>query len=104
LSSLHRSGVHSPYQERYEHRRWKEFSAHADRFGHGGTDYLELQGFVEAVRDRVQTPIDVYDPAAMSVIIPLSAESIAKGSAPVEGPDFTAGKWKTNPPRFGLEA
>jgi len=39
----------------------------------------------------------------MSVIIPLSEESIAKGSVPVKCPDFTRGKWKTRSPYFALD-
>jgi hypothetical protein len=39
----------------------------------------------------------------MSVIIPLSERSIARGSAPVECPDFTRGKWKTRKPTFAVE-
>ena len=56
-----------------------------------------------AVRNKTQTPIDVYDSVAMSVITPLSEESIAKGSAPVACPDFTRGKWKTKKPTFALD-
>jgi hypothetical protein len=32
----------------------------------------------------------------------LSELSIARGSSPVEIPDFTRGKWKTNKRIFGL--
>ncbi len=77
--------------------------AQAEAGGHGGTDYLELALFVEAVRKQTQTPIDVYDSVLMSAIIPLSEKSIAAGAAPVECPDFTRGKWKTKKPAFGVE-
>ena len=70
---------------------------------HGGTDYLELQKFIEAVRNKTQTPIDVYDSVAMSSIVPLSEKSIAEGGAPVKCPDFTGGRWKTKKPAFALE-
>jgi predicted dehydrogenase len=93
----------APYQEKFEHFWWKEFAANAAAAGHGGTDYIELHRFVQAVRNRTQTPIDVYDSVTMSVIVPLSGQSIAKGSAPVECPDFTRGKWKTSKPRFAVE-
>ena len=72
--------------------------------GHGGTDYLELALFIEAVRNRTQTPIDVYDAAVMSVTGPLSEKSIAQGSRPVKVPDFTNGGWKTKKPAFALES
>jgi hypothetical protein len=72
--------------------------------GHGGTDYLELELFVEAVAARTPPPIDVYDSVTMSVIIPLSEQSIAAGSAPVPCPDFTRGQWKRRRPAFAVES
>lgn len=93
-----------PYQEKYDHAWWKAPEEGAAGAGHGGTDYLELREFLRAVRSKTQTPIDVYDSVAMSVIIPLSERSIANGSAPVECPDFTRGKWKTKQPAFAIEA
>jgi predicted dehydrogenase len=92
-----------PYQTEYEHTWWKEILGEAEKYGHGGTDYLELKKFFEAVRTKAQTPIDVYDSVTMSSIIPMSEESIAKGGAPVECPDFTAGAWKTRKPGFALD-
>jgi predicted dehydrogenase len=104
-----------PYQEKYEHAWWKPIQeqARAARakgqtadqiaFGHGGADYQELDQFLKAVRNKTQTPVDVYDSVIMSVINPLSEQSIANGGAPVECPDFTRGKWKTKKPGFALE-
>jgi len=104
-----------PYQEKYEHAWWKpvQEEARAARakgqnpdqiaFGHGGADYQELNQFLKAVRNKTQTPVDVYDSVIMSVINPLSEQSIANGGAPVECPDFTRGKWKSNKPSFALE-
>jgi hypothetical protein len=89
-----------PYQEKYEHSWWKQLRQKAAEISHGGTDYLELQEFLRAVRAKAQTPIDVYDSVMMSVITPLSEASIAKGSAPVACPDFSRGKWKTRKPVF----
>lgn len=93
----------APYQEEYEHAWWKTLGQRAEGGGHGGVDYIELALFAEAVRSKTQTPIDVYDSVIMSVIIPLSGQSIARGSAPVKVPDFTKGKWKTRKPVFALE-
>ncbi|MFH1719335.1 MAG: Gfo/Idh/MocA family oxidoreductase [Planctomycetota bacterium] len=89
-----------PYQEKYEHSWWKQ----GTQGDHGGTDYLELQQFVKAVRSGTQTPIDVYDSVAMSVIGPLSEKSISSGSVPVKVPDFTRGQWKSRKPTFAVEA
>ncbi|MFC1726823.1 Gfo/Idh/MocA family protein [candidate division KSB1 bacterium] len=88
-----------PYQEKYEHKWWKDPKGTG---GHGGTDSLELYWFLQAVRNKTQTPIDIYDSVVMSSIIPLSEKSIANGSAPVECPDFTRGKWKTKKPTFAV--
>jgi len=93
-----------PYMEKFNHFWYvdKEWTAGLER-GHGGTDYLELILFLNAVREKTQTPIDVYVSVVMSCIIPLSEQSIAKGSEPVECPDFTRGKWKTKKPTFGVK-
>lgn len=88
-----------PYQEKYEHSWWKK----GVQGGHGGTDYLELQQFVKAVRNKTQTPIDVYDSVVMSVIGPLSEQSLSLGSVPVKVPDFTRGKWKSKRPAFAVD-
>jgi predicted dehydrogenase len=105
-----------PYQEKFEHAWWKPLevkssSAHSGKngiepqlaLGHAGTDYLELVRFLEAVRNKTQTPVDVYDSVLMSVICPLSEKSIAEDGFPVECPDFTRGKWQSRAPAFALE-
>jgi predicted dehydrogenase len=88
-----------PYMERYAHPLWEDLEAEAlAHGGHGGCDYITLYEFVKAVRNRTQTPQDVYDAATWSAIVPLSIESVACGSQTVTFPDFTNGKWKTTPP------
>ncbi|MBI5091952.1 MAG: Gfo/Idh/MocA family oxidoreductase [Candidatus Hydrogenedentes bacterium] len=91
-----------PYQKEFDHPWWKEMQASAEAAGHGGTDYLELSLFLKAVREKTQTPIDVYDSATMSSVVALSEASIAKNSAPVKCPDFTKGAWKTQKPKFAV--
>jgi predicted dehydrogenase len=87
-----------PYQERDEHPLWDALEEPAlKNGGHGGCDYITLYEFVKAVRTRAQTPQDVYDAAAWSAMVPLSIESVSKHGQSVEVPDFTEGKWKTNP-------
>ena len=61
---------------------------------HGGTDEVELKLFLEAVRNKTPTPLDVYDSVTMCVILPLSEQSIAHGSKVVKCPDFAAGNGK----------
>ncbi len=92
-----------PYMEKHDHAWWRKTKGQAAAAEHGGTDYLELALFLEAVRAKMQTPIDVYDSVLMSSIIPLSEKSIAATGAPIECPDFTRGKWKTKKPAFGIE-
>jgi len=90
-----------PYYEEYEHFLWKTLGEAARSSSHGGEDYVELRQFVRAVRNKIQTPVDVYDAATWSVIVPLSEQSVASKSAAVDFPDFTRGKWK-NPRALNL--
>jgi predicted dehydrogenase len=99
----HKYEPFAPYQDEYDHSWWKKSYEMAKGSGHGGVDFLTVRSFVEAARAKVQTPIDVYDSVTMSCVVPLSGMSIAQGSAPVECPDFTRGKWKTRKPEFGVE-
>jgi hypothetical protein len=92
-----------PYQEQYDHAWWRAMKDQAGEFSHGGTDYLELSLFIDAVRNKKQTPLDVYDAAIMSVTGPLSEMSITKGSVPVKVPDFTRGKWETTKTKFAVD-
>jgi hypothetical protein len=91
-----------PYQDQHDHPLWKTHAEAADKAGHGGIDFFVIRAFIEAIKNQTAPPIDVYDAAAWSAISPLSELSIARGSSPVEIPDFTRGKWKTNKPIFGL--
>lgn len=90
------------YIPEFEHPLWKKFLSDGVKGDHGGAGYLKLRSFVECVKRGIPTPIDVYDTAAWIGVTPLSEKSIALGSAPVEFPDFTTGKWMTNKPIFGL--
>ena len=57
---------------------------------------------IEALRAGTAPCFDVYDSVTSSVISPLSEQSVASGSRPVEFPDFTRGQWMTRPPiQFG---
>jgi predicted dehydrogenase len=94
----------APYRKEFDHSWWRAMDADTGGDGHGGTDGLELARFVRAVREKTQTPVDVYDSVTMSSLIPLSGASIAKGGVPVACPDFTRGGWKTKKPAFAVEA
>ncbi|MCE5346218.1 MAG: Gfo/Idh/MocA family oxidoreductase [Bacteroidales bacterium] len=88
-----------PYEEKFNHKWWQ---ADLSSQSHGGTDYIMLNRFVEAVRVKGPTPIDVYDSAVMTAIVELSGISIEK-NAPVAFPDFTKGKWETSKPYFAMD-
>lgn len=81
------------FREQYEHPIWKEFLESGVTGGHGGMDGLEFRSFVHHALTDQKMPIDVYDMAAWMCITPLSEMSIARGSAPVDIPDFTSGRW-----------
>ena len=86
------------YQEEYEHPLWKAKGAQAKEGGHDGTDYLVDYRLITALRRGTATDMDVYDAAARSAVSELSERSVADRSRPQDFPDFTRGKWKTNPP------
>jgi predicted dehydrogenase len=84
------------YLSKYEHSLWREYgTAAVQNGGHGGCDYIVVGEFLKSVRNRTQTPQDVYDAATWSAIVPLSIESVSKHGHVVDFPDFTEGKWKT---------
>jgi len=88
----------SKYIQEYDSpiwQRWKEQSAGS---GHGGVDMFAVYHFLESVRTGKPAFIDVYDSAAWSAIIPLSAKSIDEGGAVQKIPDFTKGMWKNRNP------
>ena len=87
-----------PYRERFEHPLWAERAGDAEGAGHGGMDYLEDYRLVRCLLEGTPTDMDVYDAAALSAPVELSELSVARGSAPVEFPDFTRGAYRTRPP------
>jgi len=84
----------SNYADAYEHALWKRSQEQAIKTGHGGADYFVIAEFLEAIRTGRPSPIDAWDAAAWSCIIPLSAASLRAGGAPQEIPDFTRGGWE----------
>lgn len=81
------------YAEKYEHPLWREYQKGTIKSGHDGIDWLVLRAFFESVKQRTQTPIDVYDTASWMCISTLSEQSICCGGMPVAIPDFTSGRW-----------
>jgi predicted dehydrogenase len=82
----------------FDHPLWKEIADQAKGAGHGGMDYIEDYRLIKCLREGKPTDMNVYDAAALSAVVELSARSNAKRSASLAVPDFTRGQWKTNPP------
>ncbi|MBC8988195.1 Gfo/Idh/MocA family oxidoreductase [Pedobacter sp. N36a] len=89
--------------DKYDHPLWKKYEHLAEGAGHGGMDWFVFNAFVESVKQKKQTPIDIYDSLTMSVITPLSEQSLKEGNMPQNFPDFTKGKWKDAQPKFALD-
>jgi len=83
------------YRVEFDPPLWARHRERAKGTGHGGGDFFVIHEFIEAVRAGGPSPVDVYDSAVWSSILPLTAKSLAEGSSVVEIPDFTEGKWKT---------
>lgn len=87
------------WYEEYDHPMWKAIRDRAEEFaGHGGMDFLEDYRLIKCLREGKPTDMNVYDAAAISSIVELSAISVANGSRPVDVPDFTRGRWQTAEP------
>ncbi len=79
----------------YQHPLWRSEGDNAKKIGgHGGMDYIMLYRLLQCIREGLPPDMDVYDAAAWSAVAPLSVASVSKGSAPVQFPDFTSGRWR----------
>jgi len=93
-----------PYLKEYEHPVVKNYNPPPRRggkiegHGGGGTQTpLIWHRLVTALRENRLPDWDVYDSVTSSAISPITETSVAYRGKPVEFPDFTKGKWKTNP-------
>jgi predicted dehydrogenase len=82
-----------PWLDKYDSPLWKKWGQQASVTGHDGIDFFILHAFIESVKRKAPTPMDVYDAAAWSAITPLSETSIGLGNQTVDFPDFTSGNW-----------
>ena len=98
ISESHEWDKIESFYEKYDHPIWKKYK---DKVASGrrGYDILTLEAFIDAVRNRTETPINVYDCAAWMCITCLSEQSVALGGKPLPCPDFTNGKWISSVPR-----
>lgn len=88
--------------DKYDHPLWTRWNKETEGAGHGGMDFFVIHSFVESIKQKTHTPMDVYDAAAWSAITPLSEQSIELGNETVEFPDFTGGQWMYRKPVFAL--
>jgi predicted dehydrogenase len=92
--AAHRWATLDTYKAKYEHRLWRELGEKARAGGHGGMDYVMAYRLVQTMREGLVPDMDVYDAASWCAPGPLSEISVAKGSMPVQFPDFTRGNWQ----------
>ena len=83
---------------KFTHPLWKSLADRSKDAGHGGMDFVMNWRHLDSVRRGVTPDSVVYDAAAWSCLIEISARSVASGSQPVGIPDFTRGLWKTIKP------
>ncbi len=95
---IEKSFLNQKDYDEYLPEDWKGITQEQIDAGHGGMDFVMLKHFFKYIKNKEEMPIDIYDAAAWMSITSLSEESIAKGSIPVECPDFTRGKYKERKP------
>jgi hypothetical protein len=101
-SKAHQWDDAKAWLDKYDHPLWERWSKETAGAGHGGMDFFVIHAFIESIKRKTSTPMDVYDAAAWSAITPLSEQSIDLGNQTVEFPDFTGGKWMSRKPVFAL--
>ena len=82
----------------FTHPLWRKLEERAKGGGHGGMDFVMNWRHLDCIRQGITPDSVVYDAAAWSCIIEISALSVATGSMPVAIPDFTRGLWKSMQP------
>lgn len=101
-SKAHKWDAAKEWLDKYDHPLWARWSKDAQGSGHGGMDFYVIHSFIESIKRKTATPMDVYDAAAWSAVTPLSEQSIELGNETVEFPDFTSGQWMYRKPVFAL--
>jgi len=85
-------------RQKFTHPLWAKLAGRAAGSGHGGMDYVMNWRHLDCVCRGVTPDYVVYDGAAWSSVIELSARSVATGGMPAAFPDFTRGLWRTMKP------
>lgn len=87
------------FEEEYLPSFWKNITPEEKELGHGGMDWFSYKTFFDALQQKQEMPIDVYDAATWQAVAVLSEMSIQQGGAPQAMPDFTDGKWFKRAPK-----
>lgn len=86
------------YETKYSPAIVKKVGEMAKKIGgHGGMDMIMDWRLIDCLRNGLPLDQDVYDAASWSVIGPLSEQSVKNRSNSIDIPDFTRGRWNTNP-------
>lgn len=81
------------WMEEYRHPYVREVGERAVRLcGERARDYIMDYRLIHCLREGLPFDMDVYDAAAWSSIIELSEQSVNRGGAPVDIPDFTSAR------------
>lgn len=89
-------GASAEMRDRYAHPLWTRLQALAAEHeqGHGGMDFVMMYRLIRCLNEGVALDLNVYDGVLWSAVGALSEQSVAAGSARVEVPDYTAGRWR----------
>lgn len=87
------------WMERFRHPLWRETEALRRRLDDAphSMDIVMLHRLVQGLREGLEPDFNVYDAAAWSAPVALSAASAAQGGMPQDFPDFTRGQWQRKP-------
>jgi hypothetical protein len=61
-------------------------------------DFIEDYRLIKCLREGKPLDMTVYDAVALSSVVGLSVESVAKRGRPIDVPDFTNGRFMNTPP------
>ncbi|MDG2425932.1 MAG: Gfo/Idh/MocA family oxidoreductase [Flavobacteriales bacterium] len=83
-------------RDRYAHPLWTRLSEQVaqNRSGHGGMDFVMMYRLIRCLNLGESLDLNVYDGALWSLVGALSEQSVTDGSARVDIPDLTGGRWK----------
>ena len=84
-------------RDEFDHPLWKGLESRAEGAGHGGMDYIEDFRLIACLRAGLPTDMNVYDAASLSAVVDLSVKSNSGRARTMDFPDFTRGRWRTNP-------